>query len=273
MVAQKEPYEFPAIRAFAGELMAWRTQAGMSKAELAERLGYTPQLVGQIEHGRNIPSKNVAEDLDTLFETNGLYLRLWQLIFETRHLASLPKGFPEFVAREAQASTMHIFEPGIITGIFQTPEYAYEVLRAGRDHEETEQLVAKRVERQHILGRKKPPRIVAVFDETALRRTLGNPSVMKGQIQHLIELAQRHNITLQVVPESVGFYAGLMGAFTTLSFEDGPDLVYTEGHIGGQFITDTEIVREYEVRYDLIRGAAISAHQTLEMLRAMLEKL
>ncbi|GLY80100.1 helix-turn-helix domain-containing protein [Actinoallomurus iriomotensis] len=272
MVAQKEPYEFPAILAFAGELTAWRMQAGMSKIELAERLGYTPQLIGQVEAAKNLPSKQLAEDLDTLFETNGVFLRLWKLINETRHLAVLPRGFSEFVAREAEASTMHVFEPGIITGLFQTPEYAYEVMKAGRDREEAEQLVGKRVERQKILDRKHPPRIVAIFEEMALRRMLGGRSVMKAQIEHLIDLAERHNITLQVVPESVGSYAGLMGAFTILGFEDGPDLVYVE-HIGGQFITDAPIVREYALRYDLIRGAALSADQTLKLLRTTLESL
>lgn len=53
MVAQREPYEVPAIRAFATELTAWRCT--MSKVELAERLGYTPQLIGQIEGVRTSP--------------------------------------------------------------------------------------------------------------------------------------------------------------------------------------------------------------------------
>jgi DNA-binding XRE family transcriptional regulator len=94
MVAQREPYEFPAIRAFATELAAWR--GTMSKVELAETLGYTPQLIGQLEAGKNIPSKKFAEDTDTLFKTNGLFVRLWKLVTDTRHLSLLPPGFPRF---------------------------------------------------------------------------------------------------------------------------------------------------------------------------------
>jgi hypothetical protein len=145
-------------------------------------------------------------------------------------------------------------------------------MKSGRDREEAEQLVGKRVERQQILGRKQPPRIVAIFEETALRRVLGGRSVMQAQIEHLIDLAERHNITLQVVPKGVGSYAGLIGAFTILGFCDGPDLVYIE-HIGGQLITDAPIVREYALRHDLIRGAALSADQTLKLLRTTLENL
>src|SRR3954470_24656367 len=149
MVAQKEPYESPMIRAFAAELEAWRGL--MTKVELAEALGYTPQFIGQIEAGRNIPSKAFAEDLDTFFKTNGVFVRLWKLIDETRHSLVLPRGFPEFLAREAQASTIHAFEPSVIKGILQTREYAHELMKSGRSLEEAEELVAKRMERQEML--------------------------------------------------------------------------------------------------------------------------
>jgi transcriptional regulator with XRE-family HTH domain len=150
MVAQRDPYEFPAIRAFAAELEAWR--GSMPKTELAEVLGYTPQLISQLEAAKNIPSQRFAEDLDTYFKTNGLFARLAKLVNETRHLAILPPGFPEFVAREAEATRMYVFEPSMIKGIFQTREYAYEVIKAGRGPEEIEQLVTKRLERQEVLS-------------------------------------------------------------------------------------------------------------------------
>jgi hypothetical protein len=269
MVAQRDPYEFPAIRAFAAELEAWR--GSMAKTELAEVLGYTPQLIGQLEAAKNIPSQKFAEDLDTYFKTNGLFVRLAKLVNETRHLAILPPGFPEFVAREAEASKMYIFEANVITGLFQTREYAYELMRPGRSPEEIEELVAKRMDRQAILGRTRPPRIVTVFDELAIHRVLGGSDVMRGQVARLIEVAEQPNVTLQIVPNGVGSYAGLPGAFTILGCDDGPDMVYIESHVGGQVIADRATVREYEVRYDLIRGAAISADESLKLLHMTLE--
>jgi hypothetical protein len=271
MVAQRDPYEFPAIRAFAAELEAWR--GSMAKTELAEVLGYTPQLIGQLEAAKNIPSQKFAEDLDTYFKTNGLFTRLWKLVSETRHLAVLPPGFPDFMALEAEASRMYVFEPIVIKGIFQTREYAYELMRAGRSSEEIDQLVTKRMERQEILGRSRPPRIVAVFDELAIRRVIGSHEVMRGQVERLIEVAEQPNVTLQIVPAGRGSYAGLPGAFDVLGFDNSPDVVYIEGHIGGQVITDRASVREYEVRYDLIRGAAVSADESLKLLRVILESL
>jgi hypothetical protein len=273
MPAQRDPYELPAIRAFAAELTAWRVEAGLSKIQLAEALGYTPQLIGQFETCKNIPSKKFAEDTDTFFKTNGVFVRLWKLIDETRHLAMLPPGFPDFVDREAEAARMYVFEFGVINGLFQTHDYAYEVMKAGRAPEDVEQLVTARLDRQKTLDRHEPSRVVAVFDEMAIRRMIGGRDVMREQIEHLIELAQRPNITIQIVPADTGAYAGFMGAFTILSFDDDLDLVYTEGHIGGQLTADRATVGQYAIRYDLIRGAAMSADESLNLLRAILENL
>jgi hypothetical protein len=129
------------------------------------------------------------------------------------------------------------------------------------------------MERQEILNRQQPPRIVAILDEAALRRVIGTDEVMRGQLNYLIELAERPNITLQIVPASVGAYAGLPGAFTILSFANGPDVVYIEGHVGGQVISDSQAVREHEPSFDLIRGAAISADDSLKLLHSILEDL
>lgn len=149
---------------------------------------------------------------------------------------------------------------------------ALEVLKAGRSLEEVEQLVAKRLERQEILDRQKPLRLVAVMDEMVLWRVIGSREVMRGQIERLIERAEQPHVTLQIVPASRGSYAGLMGAFTSMSFDDAPDLVYTEGHIGGRLIGDAPTVREYAARYDLIRGAAMSDDDSLKLLHSTLEK-
>lgn len=72
-----------------------------------------------------------------------------------------------------------------------------------------------------------------VFDEYALRRPIGGPEVMRGQIQHLIDLSDRLNVTLQIVPSAKGTYPGIMGAFTILGFDEEPDVAYVEGHVGG----------------------------------------
>ncbi|WP_051468105.1 helix-turn-helix domain-containing protein [Actinomadura oligospora] len=273
MTASKEPYEGRAIRAFAGDLTAWRVQRGLNKVELAERLGYDASLIGQIEACKNIPSQKFAEDCDTFFSCAGSFARRWDQIEEERALHLLPPGFTDYMQREASATKLYLFEQNVITGIFQTPEYAQALLSIGRTQEEAEPLVAKRMARQQLLTRDRPPRIVVVFDEGAIRRMVGGREVMRQQYRRLIEIAKMPNVTLHIIPREKGAHAGLAGAFFILGFEKGPDVVYTEGHVGGYMTEHRPVVQEYQVRYDLIRGAALSADETLKLLYAALENL
>nr|WP_067793598.1 DUF5753 domain-containing protein [Actinomadura formosensis] len=210
---------------------------------------------------------------DTFFTTNGSFYRIWEWIQDFGRLAVLPPGFPDFIAREREAEVVYIFETMVITGLFQTPEYAREVLKLGKTADAVEQLVATRMERQEILGRENPPHVVAIFDEGAIRRPIGNLDVMKKQIQHLIELAELPDITIQIVPTTKGAYEGLPGAFTILGFQEEPGAVRVEGHIGGQIVDHPMAVRKYGVRFDLIRASAMTAEDSLSLLRTILESL
>jgi transcriptional regulator with XRE-family HTH domain len=271
MVAQRDPYEFPAIRAFAAELAAWR--GGLSKAELAETLGYTPQLVGQLEAGKNIPSKKFAEDLDTYFTTNGLFVRLWKLINETRHLAALPPGFSKFVELEAQANAIRVFGLVLITGLLQTEAYAREILLTIQQPDVVDEFVASRLERQAIFTRDKPPRLWATFDERALRCMVGGPAIMRIQLEHLLAASIRSDIMIEVVPQATGAHAGLGGSFTLLTFDDGPDVAYAEAAGRGQVVDDPAGVADLHVRYDLIRGHALPVAESRKLIESILESL
>jgi DNA-binding XRE family transcriptional regulator len=271
MVAQRDPYEFPAIRAFAAELQAWR--GVMTKVELAEVLGYTPQLIGQIEAGKNIPSKKLAEDLDTYFETNGLFVRLWKLITESRHIAALPPGFPKFVELEKQASAIRVFGLALVTGLLQIEEYARAILLTVQHPDTVDQFLATRMGRQAILARDKPPRLWVILDERALCTIVGDRDIMRRQLEHLIEASTRPNIMIQVVPEDVGEYAGLGGDVFLLSFDTESDIAYTEAAGRGQIVEDSAGVYDLHVRYDLIRGHARPVAESRKLIESILESL
>ncbi|MFG2245540.1 Scr1 family TA system antitoxin-like transcriptional regulator [Spirillospora sp. NPDC048823] len=264
----KTPVEF-----FGTELRACRETAELGRPQLAAKLGYSPQWIGLLERGESAPSENFATDCDTFFETKGAFHRIWEWIQRLGHLQLLPPGFAEFLQREAMARVIHTFEAMAVTGLFQTREYAYEQLKAGRTPGEAEELVATRLSRQAILEGEDPCHVVVVFDEYAIRRPVGGPEVMRGQVQHLIDLADRLNVTLQIVPSAKGSYPGVMGAFMILGFDEGPDAAYVEGHVGGQLIEQGRVVRAYALRFDLIRGAALSTDESLKLLHTILEGL
>ena len=95
---------------------------------------------------------------------------------------------------------------------------------------EIERRVALRLERQKVLVSESAPNCHVVLDEAALRRPYGGREVMRGQLQHLIDVSERPNVTLQLMPFSAGGHAGESGSFTMLSFSESDlsDVVYLE---------------------------------------------
>jgi transcriptional regulator with XRE-family HTH domain len=261
----------PLIRAFGAVLRAHREAAGLSRPQLAKALGCTYQWIEKLETGQRAPSEATSADLDTYFTTPATFHTMWLELRRAGRYTELPPGFSGFVDLEAKATIIYIFESMVVTGLFQTREYAHEVLKAGRRPDVVDRLIAARMDRQEILGREDPPQIVFVLDEWVLHRPVGETKTRQDQIRHLIDLAERPNITMQLVPARTGAYAGLPGAFILLSFDDGPDLVYVEGHAEDQVIDQPDKVRAHELRFSLIRGAAMSADDSLKLLRTVWE--
>ncbi|WP_169744443.1 helix-turn-helix domain-containing protein [Spirillospora albida] len=264
----------PLIRAYAALLRSCREGASLSRVRLAEALGCSPGWIEKLETCEKPPSEATSDDLDTFFRMPArTFHTMWtEIKREGKHLAG-PPGFPGYVDREARASILNIFAGMVLHGLFQTPAYAREVLLVGRRAEEAEDLLATRLARQEIFERPELAQISIVIDEAVLRRLTGGRAVMKEQLDHLIHLADDPRVTLQIVPMSKGAYQGNMGAFTILGFDQGPDAVYVEGHTSGHLSEDPREVRGHTLAFNLIRGAALSADQSLELLHEVVESL
>ena len=117
----------------------------------------------------------------------------------------LPGWFRTFVGLEEAASSVRGYDPHWIPGLLQTADYAHASVRTGfpdATDSEAERRVALRLARQQILDRPQPPRLWLVIDETALRRPTATTgaSVMRAQIDRLIEAAAQPGVTVQVLP-------------------------------------------------------------------------
>jgi hypothetical protein len=120
---------------------------------------------------------------------------------------------------EAEATAILNFEPLLVPGLLQTADYTHAVMRAGGVPDVAAQpRVAARLGRQSILTRDEPPTLHAIVDEGVLRRVLGSPRVMTRQLRHLVEVAERPAVTLQVVPLASKDPAGPVLVFTRESW-------------------------------------------------------
>jgi transcriptional regulator with XRE-family HTH domain len=191
----------------------------------------------------------------------------------------LPGWFSMYVSLEGAATLIRSYEPHFVPGILQTEEYARGVLKSGAigqtRPEDIERHVALRMQRQNLLTREGAPRIWAVMDETALRRPVGGPEVMRAQIDKLIEATKLSNVTLQVVPFSTGPHSGTYGPFVLFRFAmpELPDMVYSEYLTGAVYLDErTEVATHLEVM-DRMAAQAATAHRTKEILRDFRKEL
>jgi transcriptional regulator with XRE-family HTH domain len=217
MSVQARAEDGSGLALFAAELVAVRTGAGLSQAELAEQISYSASAIAMIEQRRRTPQPDIARRLDDALHTFGTFARLQQ------HAGSspLPSWFRPFAEIEATATQLRSWEPMVVPGLLQTEEYARALLGAqpNTTEDELEERVVGRMARQTILQRPEPPVVWVLMDEAVLYRPVGGSKVIRNQLLHLEQMSHRPNITIGVIPLGTGAHAGLLGAFAIAESE------------------------------------------------------
>ncbi|KNB52094.1 helix-turn-helix domain-containing protein [Streptomyces caatingaensis] len=190
----------------------------------------------------------------------------------------LPSWFQTYVGLEGAASHIGIYEVQFVHGLLQTEGYAHAVVVRGQpraDADEIERRVSLRMERQKLLFSERAPHFHAVLDEAALHRPYGDATVMRGQLQHLVDISEQPNVTLQVMPFRHGGHAGESGAFTVLRFpeSDLPDVVYLEQLTGALYLDKADEVAQYEGVMGRLRADSLSPSRTRDLIGRMLQLL
>src|SRR5260370_15292568 len=142
------------------------------------------------------------------------------------------------------------YEVQFVHGLLQTEDYARAVIliaNASASAEEIDRRVSVRMKRQHLLTQPEAPELWTVLDEAVLRRPPGGSDVMRAQLEHLLEMTDLPNVTLQIVPFDVGPHAAAGGPFTILRFPepDLPDLVYLEQLNSALYLDQPDDVTDY----------------------------
>ncbi|MFD8808842.1 helix-turn-helix domain-containing protein [Streptomyces sp. NPDC059597] len=191
----------------------------------------------------------------------------------------LPSWFPTYVGLEGAAHLIRVYEVQFVHGLLQTEEYARAVVRRGMkgaSSADVERRVALRLERQKHLLADDPdgaPEFHIVLDEAALRRPYGDREVMRGQLKHLIEVSERPNVRLQIMPFGLGGHSGESGAFTLLSFpeSDLSDVVYVEQLTSALYLDKREDVIQYEQALKELQQDSPGPAESRDILRGILQ--
>jgi transcriptional regulator with XRE-family HTH domain len=283
------PGRGPAVprRRLGAELRGLREKAGLLIEQVAEQLECSTSKISRLETGKGIPKARDVRDLLTIYGITDAKARdrLIRLAREGQRqgwwhdFSGVLEDAKEetFVALEADAASMRSYEASLVHGLLQTPEYTREIAKvffAGDPEAELDLFVELRRHRQEVLTREEAPLdLHVIMEEPALYRPVGTPELMRRQLAHLIEMAGRPNVVLQILPLTVGIHPAIVGSFVLLAFADDIDhgVVYAEG-VGGAVILEQEKdVKTYTYAFDEIRRRAFDPDASVKFIASILQ--
>ncbi|GAA3498725.1 helix-turn-helix domain-containing protein [Streptomyces albogriseolus] len=168
------------------------------------------------------------------------------------------------VVREDHYACMYV------PGLLQTRAYAEAVHRASEvqcEEREVQHMVDIRMKRQELLERQDPPHLWAVIDEAALRRRVGGRDVMREQLKHLLTMAERSRVTVQVLPFDRGAHAAAVGSFAVLRGQAPElDVVYVDLLGGGLFMEKPEELERYKLAFEYLSAQALDFESSTDLI-------
>lgn len=265
-------------RELGARLRALRNGRGLTVDQVAAELLCSPSKVSRMETGQRGATARDIRDLCDLYQVNDTAQRehLTRLAAEGKQQGwwqPYELDFGTYVGLEEAALSISCFQSTIVTGLLQTTEYAravHEVAYIDLTSERIDELVEVRTRRQRILTREPPLHLQVVFDEAVLHRQVGGPGVMAGQLEHLVELAQLPQVTLQVISYDFGAHPAMESNFGILELgESASNVVYVEGLAGWFYLERPQDLDRYDGVFKRLRSMALSPQESVELIRGI----
>ncbi|MFC1419943.1 helix-turn-helix domain-containing protein [Streptacidiphilus cavernicola] len=264
-------------RRLGAELRRLREQKGMTAEDVAQQLLVSQSKISRLENGRRSISQRDVRDLCTVYGVTDEIMvdGLMTMARESRQrgwwhaFGDLP--YSVYIGLEQEAAKIMVYESLLLPGLLQTREYA-QALVAGiqpdRDMEAVHRRVEVRMQRQERVNGEDPVDLWAVIDEAALQRVVGNPEIMRAQLEHLAQLGDLAHVNIQVLPFRSGAHPGMSGAFSILEFPESADtaVVYLEGVTSDLYLEKEPDVRRYTGLYEHLRASALSTAESKALI-------
>lgn len=267
------------IEVLGEELRRLRVACGLTLNQVVSRIGISESHLSKMETGKRAPS---IEDISALLVIYGVTGEERLDLLALARKAGQPGLWQRQGAFEARFATLKLlesratklvnFEPLVIPGLLQTVPYAQATFREiglFEDQDTIDERVAGRVHRQAVLRKFDSPRLIAIVTEMSLRHLVGGRVVMRDQLRYLVEVAERHNVTLRVVPTAVGGHPGLNGPFVRLRFADRPSVVFLPNRTSSLFLEDPSEVTVYDQMIVELLSVAMTEEHSVRLVAEM----
>jgi transcriptional regulator with XRE-family HTH domain len=273
-------------RRLAAELRRLRERTGMNGEEVAERLGWSGSKVSRIELGRTGIKQDDLRHLLNLYGVEEPYrddlIALARESAQKSPLRQITSAFPPeaeygtYLSAEAEAESVWNWEPQVVPGLLQTPDYARAALEPWQimfpgPPSEIERRVQARLLRQQILTRDPPLELSVVIDESVLYRRFGSRAVMREQLERLAEASELPNVQVRIYRLDGDDAPLSAGAFSYMQFpyvHDVPlhDIVSVEHLEGSDYLEGEDQTYQYRVAFEYVLRRALDPAESLSII-------
>jgi transcriptional regulator with XRE-family HTH domain len=269
------------------ELRRLRRACDMPQQAAARACGWSGARLSYLENGQQTLTEGDLDQLLELYKVPEDERERYYTAVKRSHTAGWWERFEFliddwislYVGLEQGAAEIHSYEPLLVPGLLQTPEYARAIMRGGLRHRSTreiDRLVELRTARQAILTRaEEPTRLDVVLDESVLYRSPGAPGVLHGQLQHLVKMAALPSVTLRVLPLEGGVQSYSPGPFSILTFpweQPDPGIVYLEYRGGSLYLEEFDEVERHTLAFEGLVDRALDPEKSLATVREATER-
>ncbi|WP_030024488.1 helix-turn-helix domain-containing protein [Streptomyces monomycini] len=263
----EESVQPPATWRYCGnQLKLWRTQAGLSREELADEANYDAEYVKSMEQGRRRPTLRMLQVADQMCGTHGFL----EAAHEYLKPEKCTRRIAEYMDLEKTAIGLYWYEPLYIPGLLQTEEYVCDLINRGLpplSDETVEERITFRLQRQQLLDGKPDAHYAFVIYEAALRARVGNAEVMRRQLEHLLEIQRIRNVCVQILPVDRAPYCALAGPVVLIETVEHETYAYVTGQGVSVLQSDPSDVSRHRRAFGMVRMQALSVEDSDEFIR------
>ncbi|MFE4665330.1 helix-turn-helix domain-containing protein [Streptomyces sp. NPDC056716] len=273
-------------RRLGAALKTYRLAAKMDQVQAAEVIAAHQTRVSRIETGHVCAR---ALEVRALLDAYGVHdsevrRKLEELARQSKrrgwwleHAEHLRPDYVDHIALEDDATYIRQWHPTLVPGLLQTPVYAAAVIAAGPDYvapEMVTQLVKVRQERQAKIGGGGTS-YAAILWEVVVAQPLVSADIHRDQLAAILEVGERKNVTVQVLPFSAGALAATTAGFSSFSFESEPivEAVTLENLRGTSVLEAPEDLAAYSNMYDVLRSAALTPDASSKLIRDIVQRM
>jgi transcriptional regulator with XRE-family HTH domain len=259
----------------AGEVRHIRNRRNLSLEVVCDQLGWQQSKLSRMERGQQCISAADLASLLVIYKVMGSErARLLHLVERQdepgRWILESPLVPSPLPRLEAEAMSLVSAELVLMPGLLQTAEYARAVMKAGDVLPELiDEWVNLRMERQLILAKNNPPKFDIIIDEAVLRRVVGSHAVMGRQLRALLEIADRPNVRLWVMPAGMGGFVGFDCSFYILNFPRDESVVQLETKTSVVYLEDEEKIDIFRRHAAKLGKAALDPARSVDSVAAI----